>query len=61
MKIIFMVVLFIVAFAGGASWAELKAEKLIKRLEFKNHLLRLDCQRLSETLKELRSKDDEYN
>lgn len=58
MKIIFMGVLFIVAFACGASWAELKAEKLIRRLEFKNHLLGLDCQRLSETLRELRSKEN---
>jgi hypothetical protein len=48
----------LVAFAGGASWAELKDEQLIKKLEFENHLLRLDCQRLSETLKELRSKEN---
>jgi hypothetical protein len=58
MKILIFCFLLLVAFAIGASWAELKAEKLIKRLEFKNHLLRLDCQRLSETLQELRRKEN---
>ncbi len=58
MKILIFCFLLLVAFAGGASWAELKDEQLIKKLEFENHLLRLDCQRLSETLKELRSKEN---
>jgi len=59
MKILIMGFLLLVAFAIGASWAELKAERIINGLKFENNLLRLDCQRLSETLRELRSKGNE--
>jgi len=58
-KIFFMIVLLIVAFACGGSWSDLKNEQIIKRLEFENHMLKLDIKNLEETLREIRRREDE--
>jgi len=54
MKIFFGIVLLLIAFAMGASWGDMRSERIIKRLEFQNRMLKMDVHNLEETLKEKR-------
>ena len=61
MKIFFGIVLLLVAFAVGASWGELRSERITKWLEFQNRMLKMDIHNLEETLREIRRKENEDN
>ena len=61
MKILIMGFLLLVAFAIGASWGELRSERIIKRLEFQNRMLKMDIHNLEETLRKIRRKENEDN
>ena len=61
MKIIIILVLLLVAFAIGASWGDMRSERIIKRLEFQNRMLKMDVHNLEETLREIRRKENEDN
>ncbi len=61
MKIFFGIVLLLIAFAMGASWGDMRSERIIKRLEFQNRMLKMDVHNLEETLMEIRRKENEDN
>ena len=61
MKIFFGIFLLLIAFAMGASWGDMRSERIIKRLEFQNRMLKMDVHNLEETLMEIRRKENGRN
>jgi len=59
MKIFFGIFLLLIAFAMGASWGDMRSERIIKRLGFQNRMLKMDVHNLEETLREIRRKENE--
>ncbi len=59
MKIFFGIFLLLIAFAMGASWGDMRSERIIKRLGFQNRMLKMDVHNLEETLMEIRRKENE--
>lgn len=51
MKIFFGIFLLLIAFAMGASWGDMRSERIIKRLGSQNRMLKMDVHNLEETLR----------